>query len=110
MASLYVRPQAGWTPIGLLAVIGPSRNDHFGLPRFLARTLSKMPRSSQKRRTARSRAGKSTWVSTFSNNGMTGPLAGGGTGPFYKGGRPPAQARGNRDVSAIADRRSPQRL
>ena len=26
--SLYVRPQAWWTPIGLLAVIGPSMNEY----------------------------------------------------------------------------------
>jgi hypothetical protein len=40
---LYVRPQAWWTPIGLLAVIGPSRNDHFGFPAFWAFSRSKDP-------------------------------------------------------------------
>ena len=38
-----MRPQAWWTPIGLLAVIGPSRNDQRGLPRFFGRSFSKAP-------------------------------------------------------------------
>jgi hypothetical protein len=53
-------------PIGLLAVIGPSRNDHFGLPRFFSRSFSNACVCSQKRRISRSSAGKSKVVSTFS--------------------------------------------
>src|SRR5688572_26887949 len=59
--------------MGLLAVMGPSRNDHFGLPRFCARNLSNAWVRSQNSRMERSRAGKSTWVSTFSS-GMAGKL------------------------------------
>ena len=45
--------------MGLLAVIGPSRNDHRGPPAVWARSLSRMRRSSQKRKISRSIAGKS---------------------------------------------------
>src|SRR5262245_38710991 len=57
--SLSERPQAWCTPIGLLAVIGPSRKDQRGPSFVWARSLSKMRRSAQKRRISRSRAGKS---------------------------------------------------
>src|ERR1017187_8971126 len=45
--------------MGLLAVIGPSRNDQGGPPAVCARSFSKMRFSAQKRRTSRSMAGKS---------------------------------------------------
>src|SRR3990167_7585719 len=53
--------------MGLLAVIGPSRKDHFGLPRLISRSLSKARVFSQNASTARSWAGKSTLGSTLSN-------------------------------------------
>src|ERR1017187_3339081 len=53
--SFSERPQAWCTPIGLLAVIGPSRNDQRGPPAVWARSFSTMRCSSQKR----SMAGKS---------------------------------------------------
>src|SRR5262249_25655666 len=73
-----------WTPIGLFAVIGPSRNDQRGLPRFSSFRFSKMPCWSQNARIARSKAGKSTfWVSTRANEPSVGPgtsgFAGSGT-------------------------------
>ena len=43
--SLYARPQAWWTPIGLLAVIGPSRKLQRGPPAFWARSRANVPRS-----------------------------------------------------------------
>src|ERR1039458_4228270 len=57
--SFSERPQAWCTPIGLLAVIGPSRNDQRGPPAVCARSFSKIRFSSQKRSIARSIAGKS---------------------------------------------------
>ena len=42
---MYVRPQAWWTPIGLLAVIGPSRKLQCGPPAFWARSRAKVRRS-----------------------------------------------------------------
>ena len=38
-----MRPQAWWTPIGLLAVMGPSRNDQIGLPALQRRLLAEAP-------------------------------------------------------------------
>src|ERR1035437_4559285 len=46
--SLYVRPQAWWTPIGLLAVIGPSRKLQCGPPAFWARRRANVRRSRQR--------------------------------------------------------------
>ena len=46
--SLYVRPQAWCTPIGLLAVIGPSRKLQRGPPAFWARRRAKVARSRQR--------------------------------------------------------------
>src|ERR1017187_5951308 len=57
--SFSERPHAWCTPIGLLAVIGPSRNDQRGPPAVWARSFSKMRFSAQKRSIARSMAGKS---------------------------------------------------
>src|ERR1039458_7000204 len=57
--SFSERPHAWCTPIGLLAVIGPSRNDQRGPPAVWARSFSKMRFSSQKRSMARSMVGKS---------------------------------------------------
>src|SRR5437016_1865804 len=51
--------------MGLFAVIGPSRKDHFGLPRFFSRSRSNASIRCQNCRTSRSRAGKSTCVSTL---------------------------------------------
>src|ERR1035437_3874527 len=62
--SLSERPQAWCTPMGLLAVIGPSRNDHRGPLAVCARSLWKMRCSSQKRRIWRSMAGKSGTLGT----------------------------------------------
>src|SRR5437588_76617 len=47
--------------------MGPSRKDHFGLPRFFSRSLLKASIRCQKSRMARSWAGKSICVSTLSN-------------------------------------------
>src|SRR6476660_1382278 len=80
-----MRPHAWWTPMGLLAVIGPSRKDQRGLPRFLARNFSKICRSSHQRRVARSRAGKSTWVSTLSK-GMSDLVPANKVTSFYEAG------------------------
>src|ERR1035437_10542790 len=46
--SLYVRPQAWWTPIGLLAVIGPTRRSSDLPPAFWARRLANVRRSRQR--------------------------------------------------------------
>src|SRR5690349_4263315 len=43
--SLYARPQAWWTPIGLFAVIGPSRKLQRGPPAFCARSRANVRRS-----------------------------------------------------------------
>lgn len=53
--------------MGLFAVIGPSRNDHAGLPRFFSRRRSKILRRRQKSRTASSRTGKLASVDTLLN-------------------------------------------
>src|SRR5207247_1566293 len=50
--------------MGLFAVIGPSRNDHGEPFAVCSRSLSKIRFSSQKRRTSRSRVGKSGTLST----------------------------------------------
>src|SRR5262245_44418682 len=70
--------------MGLFAVIGPSRKDHFGLPRFLALSFSNAPRRSQSARMRRSRAGKSVCGSTLSNAICARPR--GANGQFMKGG------------------------
>src|SRR3989304_4333060 len=53
--------------MGLLAVMGPSRKDHLGFPRLSSRSRSKARVRSQKARTSRSCAGKSTFGSPLSN-------------------------------------------
>src|ERR1035438_8773532 len=62
--SFSERPQAWCTPMGLLAVMGPSRNDQGGPPAVCARSFRKIWRSSQKRRSSRSIAGKSGTLGT----------------------------------------------
>src|SRR5438309_11132281 len=56
--------------MGLLAVIGPSRNDHRGPPRFLRRRASKASHSARSRRISCSPA--TNWGSegTVSNNSI----------------------------------------
>src|SRR6185503_6004879 len=56
--------------MGLLAVIGPSRKDQRGLPRFFATSFSKIRSRSQKERRSRSRAGKSSVVGTSWNTAL----------------------------------------
>src|SRR5437773_466457 len=68
--------------MGLLAVIGPSRKDHFGLPRFLSHRRSKAWMRFQNSTMARSGAGKSTCVSTLSN-GIGKPRAADAKSLFY---------------------------
>src|ERR1017187_4259339 len=58
------RPQAWCTPMGLFAVIGPSRKDQRGPSAVCARSLSNTRFSSQKRRISRSIAGKSGTLGT----------------------------------------------
>ena len=72
-----MRPQAWCTPMGPLAVIGPSMNDQWAPLWFLARRVWKASVSFQKRRMSRSREGKSTLWATSSNmllrlHGVTG--------------------------------------
>src|ERR1017187_5274994 len=62
--SFNERPQAWWTPMGLLAVMGPSRNDQRGPAAVCARSFWKIWRSSQKRKSSRSMAGKSGTLGT----------------------------------------------
>src|SRR5580704_14807011 len=50
--------------MGLLAVMGPSRNDQRGPPAVCARSFWKIWRSSQKRKRSRSIAGKSGILGT----------------------------------------------
>ena len=66
-ASLSVRPQAWWTPMGLLAVMGPSRNDHFLPPLLRDRNLLNMSADFQKSSTSCSFLTISIQVSTFLN-------------------------------------------
>src|SRR5919198_1065019 len=66
--SLYVRPHAWWTPIGLLAVMGPSRKLQRGPPAFCARRRSNVRCSAQRASRACSRATKSGFESTGWNN------------------------------------------
>src|SRR5215213_3852158 len=65
--SLYVRPQAWWTPIGLLAVIGPSRKLQCGPPAFWARRRAKVARSRHSARTSCSSATRSGRAGTGRN-------------------------------------------
>src|SRR5580698_3166401 len=58
------RPQAWCTPMGLFAVIGPSRNDQRGPFAVCLRSCSKIRFSPQKRRISRSMAGKSGTLGT----------------------------------------------
>src|SRR5580704_9939387 len=58
------RPHAWCTPMGLFAVIGPSRKDQRGPCAFCWRSFSKMRFSSQKRSISRSMAGKSGTLAT----------------------------------------------
>src|SRR5829696_183571 len=67
--SLYVRPQAWWTPIGLLAVIGPSRKLHRGPPSFWARRRANVRRSAHSPSSACSWATKSGLAVTGWNIG-----------------------------------------
>src|ERR1700675_2973524 len=67
--SLEVRPQAWGTPIGLLAVIGPSRKLHFGPPAFWARRRSNVRRSRHSARVACSWAMRSGFAVTGRNIG-----------------------------------------
>ena len=67
--SLYVRPQAWWTPIGLLAVIGPSRKLQRGPPAFCSRRRSNVRRSRQRASTSCSWATRSGLLLTGSNIG-----------------------------------------
>src|SRR5262245_32846160 len=62
--------------MGLLAVIGPSRNDHFGPPAFWARSLANVRRSSHMARIPCSMATRSGRVGTGRNIGPR--LVGGG--------------------------------
>src|SRR5438045_7883603 len=68
--SLYVRPQAWWTPIGLFAVIGPSWKLQRGPPAFWARSLANVPRSRQSSRISCSSATRSGRVGTGWNMGL----------------------------------------
>src|SRR3954447_24149300 len=65
--SLYVRPQAWWTPIGLLAVIGPSRKLQRGPLAFWARNRSNVRRSRHRSRISYSCATKSGFEVTGRN-------------------------------------------
>src|SRR5438874_13808560 len=65
--SFSVRPQPWCTPIGLLAVIGPSMNDHRSCPLFFSRSFLKASVSLQKSRTPCSIFGKSSLLSTGLN-------------------------------------------
>ncbi len=67
--SLYVRPQAWWTPIGLFAVMGPSRKLQRGPPAFWARSRSNVRRSRQRPRISCSWATRSGLLLTGSNIG-----------------------------------------
>src|SRR5438093_2793208 len=67
--SLYARPQAWWTPIGLLAVIGPSRKLHFGPPAFWARSRSNVRRARHSARISCSWATRSGFALTGRNIG-----------------------------------------
>ena len=76
--SLYVRPQAWWTPIGLLAVIGPSRKLQRGPPAFWARSRANVRRSRQRARISCSWATRSGFAVTGRNIGPrlgSGPAA-----------------------------------
>src|SRR5829696_6327561 len=67
--SLYARPQAWWTPIGLLAVIGPSRKLQCGPPAFRARRRSNVRRSRHSARISCSCATRSGFALTGRNIG-----------------------------------------
>src|SRR5258705_8353207 len=58
--SLNVRPHAWWIPIGLFAVIGPSRKEKRGPPRFWATRCEKTCSRSQNSRVAVATATKSS--------------------------------------------------
>src|SRR5690349_16803682 len=85
--SLYARPQAWWTPIGLLAVIGPSRKLHLGPPAFCARSRANVRRSRHRARISCSWATKSGFDVTGRN---IRPRAG------WDGSRPPRRSDGGR--------------
>src|SRR5665647_2370792 len=65
--SLYIRPQAWCTPIGLLAVIGPSRKLQRGPPAFWARRRANVRRSRQRARISCSWATRSGLLVTGAN-------------------------------------------
>src|ERR1035437_1077608 len=65
--SLYVRPQAWWTPIGLFAVMGPSRKLQRGPPAFWARRRANVRRSRQRARISCSWATRSGLLATGAN-------------------------------------------